>query len=165
MKIFSTNPDLQTTLLNRFVSYAKVWTESSSENADKGIMPSTERQRDFANTLSEELKKIGLKEVQVTEFGYVYGCLPATKGMENAPSFCLLAHMDTVEEVTGKDVKPVIHAAYDGTRIDLQCGVTLDIEEDAYLALDTEVTAYIEEHLPYPTDPVDEEPEVTEDAE
>lgn len=37
--------------------------------------------------------------------------------------------------------------------------------EDAYLALDTEVTAYIEEHLPYPTDPVDEEPEVTEDAE
>ena len=146
MKIFSTNPDLQTTLLNRFVRYAKVWTESSSENADKGIMPSTERQRDFANTLSEELKKIGLKEVQVTECGYVYGCLPATKGMENAPSFCLLAHMDTVEEVTGKDVKPVIHAAYDGTRIDLQCGVTLDIEEDAYLALaaqrrDTIITA------------------------
>ena len=75
MKIFSTNPDLQTTLLNRFVRYAKVWTESSSENADKGIMPSTERQRDFANTLSEELKKIGLKEVQVTECGYA----PASK--------------------------------------------------------------------------------------
>lgn len=28
--------------------------------------------------------------------------------------------------------------------------------EDEYLALDTEVTAYIEEHLPYPTDPVTE---------
>lgn len=26
--------------------------------------------------------------------------------------------------------------------------------EDAYLALDAEVTAYIEEHLPYPTDPI-----------
>lgn len=29
--------------------------------------------------------------------------------------------------------------------------------EDAYLALDAEVTAYIEEHLPYPTDPIVEE--------
>lgn len=28
--------------------------------------------------------------------------------------------------------------------------------EDEYLALDAEVTAYIEEHLPYPTDPVTE---------
>ena len=28
--------------------------------------------------------------------------------------------------------------------------------EDAYLALDAEVTAYIEEHLPYPTDPITE---------
>lgn len=38
-------------------------------------------------------------------------------------------------------------------------------DEAEYLALDAEVTAYIEEHLPYPTDPIDEEPEVTEDAE
>jgi hypothetical protein len=29
-------------------------------------------------------------------------------------------------------------------------------KEDAYLALDAEVTAYIEEHLPYPTDPITE---------
>lgn len=29
--------------------------------------------------------------------------------------------------------------------------------EDAYLALDAEVTAYIEEHLPYPTDPITQE--------
>lgn len=28
--------------------------------------------------------------------------------------------------------------------------------EDEYLALDVKVTAYIEEHLPYPTDPVTE---------
>lgn len=135
MKVFSTNPDEQTTLLNRFVRYVKVWTESSSENADKGIMPSTERQLPFAKSLAEELKKIGLEEVQVTEFGYVYGYLKASSGYEKVPSFCLLSHMDTVEEVTGKDVKPMIHAAYDGAKIDLQCGVTFDIQEDAYLAL------------------------------
>ena len=135
MKIFSTNQDLQTGLLNRFVRYAKVWTESSCENADKGIMPSTDRQLDFAKNLSEELKKIGLKEVQVTQYGYVYAYLEASKGFEDVTPFCLLSHMDTVEEVSGKDVKPVIHPAYDGAKIDLQCGVTLDIEEDAYLAL------------------------------
>lgn len=30
-------------------------------------------------------------------------------------------------------------------------------DEAAYLALDAEVTAYIEEHLPYPIDPITEE--------
>lgn len=30
-------------------------------------------------------------------------------------------------------------------------------DEAAYLALDAEVTAYIEEHLPYPTDPITEQ--------
>lgn len=32
-------------------------------------------------------------------------------------------------------------------------------DETAYLALDAEVTAWIEENLPYPTDPIIEEPE------
>ena len=146
MKYFSNDPDLQTTLLNRFVRYVKVWTESSSENADKGIQPSTERQIDFAKSLADEIKEIGFKNVQVTKFGYVYGILPASKGFENTPPFCLLAHMDTVEEVTGKDVKPIIHASYDGTKIDLKCGITLDVDEDEYLALaaqrrDTIITA------------------------
>lgn len=134
MKYFSNEPDLQTRLLNRFVKYVKVWTESSSENADKGIQPSTERQLSFAKNLAEEIKEIGLKEVQVTEFGYVYAVLPASKGFENVPPFCLLSHMDTVEEVTGKDVKPIIHPSYDGAKIDLQCGVSLDIKEDECLA-------------------------------
>ena len=146
MKYFSSDPDLQTNLLNRFVKYVKVWTESSSENADKGIQPSTEQQLPFAKSLAEEITQIGFKDVQVTEFGYVYGILPASKGFENTPPFCLLAHMDTVEEVTGKNVKPIIHASYDGAKIDLQCGITLDIEEDEYLALaaqrrDTIITA------------------------
>lgn len=33
-------------------------------------------------------------------------------------------------------------------------GTWTDEDEAAYLALDSEVTAYIEEHLPYPTDPI-----------
>lgn len=146
MKYFSDNPDLQAELLNRFVRYVKVWTESSSENADKHIQPSTERQRDFAKDIADELKNVGLKEVVVTSFGYVYGILPASKGMEKVPPFCLLSHLDTSEEVSGQNVKPIIHASFDGTRIDLKDGVTLDINEDEFLAIaanerDTIITA------------------------
>lgn len=134
MKYFSDDPDLQTALLNRFVKYVKIWTESSIENAEKGIQPSTERQRDFAESLASELKEIGFENVCVTEFGYVYGILPASKGMEKVPPFCLLSHLDTSEEVTGENVKPIIHASYDGAKIDLKCGVTLDVAEDEFLA-------------------------------
>lgn len=35
-------------------------------------------------------------------------------------------------------------------------GTWTEEDETAYLALDAEVTAYIEEHLPYPTDPITE---------
>jgi len=36
-------------------------------------------------------------------------------------------------------------------------GTWTEEDETAYLALDAEVTAYIEENLPYPTDPIIEE--------
>ena len=134
MKIFSSNSDLQTVLLNRFVRYVRCWSESSGENADKGIMPSTSQQKVFAKSLLTEIKAVGLKNAQLTADGYIYAVLPASKGMEYVPPFCLLAHLDTVDEVSGKDVKPIIHASYDGARIDLQDGVVLDVTEDAYLA-------------------------------
>ena len=37
-------------------------------------------------------------------------------------------------------------------------GTWTEEDEATYLALDAEVTAYIEEHLPYPTDPITEQP-------
>ena len=97
-------------------------------------MPSTSQQKVFAKSLLTEIKAVGLKNAQLTADGYIYAVLPASKGMEYVPPFCLLAHLDTVDEVSGKDVKPIIHASYDGARIDLQDGVVLDVTEDAYLA-------------------------------
>lgn len=146
MKIFSANAELQARILNRFVKYVKIWSESSSQNAENGIVPSTPCQRQFAKTLAQDLKACGLKNVSVNADCYVYGILPATKGMENVPSFCLISHLDTVDEVSGKDVKPIIHAAFDGTRIDLKDGVSLDVKDDLYLAMaashrDTIITA------------------------
>ena len=96
-------------LLERFLRYVKTYSESDSNKADEGIMPSTPQQRDFANMIAEEMKAAGLENVHVTEFCYAYGVLPASDGFENVPPFCLLSHMDTVDEVSGKNVNPVVH--------------------------------------------------------
>ncbi|MCQ2576228.1 MAG: peptidase T [Treponema sp.] len=122
-------------LLNRFVSYVKIWSESSEEQADKGIFPSTPQQFDFAKILEKELKTLGLQEVQLTKDCYVYGYLPASKGMENISSVMLMAHMDTVDEVTGKNVNPQIFESYDGRKICLKENIILDPQTDKYLKL------------------------------
>ena len=127
------NSDIQASLLDRFIKYVKIWTESCSKNADDGIIPSEKREFDLAKQLAAELTVMGLQNVQTTDNCYTYAFLPASKGYEKVPAFCLLSHIDTVEEVSGKDVKPIIHAEYDGTPIDLLNGVRLDPSEDEHL--------------------------------
>ncbi|MCK9169300.1 MAG: peptidase T [Treponema sp.] len=121
-------------LLERFLRYVKTYSESNSNTADKGIIPSTPQQKDFAQMLASEMITIGLSNVQVTEFCYVYGDICATEGYENKPAFCLLAHLDTVDEVTGKNVMPSVHRNYDGSVINLADKGLLDPLRDSALA-------------------------------
>jgi len=120
-------------LLERFLRYVKIYSTSSTERADEGILPSTPQEREFADTLAQEMREAGLENVQVTENCYVYGSLSATKGFEKQPSFCLLAHLDTVDEVSGKDVKPAVFKNYDGKKLDLKGNVSLDPATDKAL--------------------------------
>lgn len=120
-------------LLNRFIKYVKIYSESSSENAEKGIFPSTEQQYDFANKIADELKDLGVDEVQVTKDCYVYAHIPCSAGMESAKSVCFLAHLDTVDEVSGLNVNPQIHENYDGKDICINDEITLSPKNDAYL--------------------------------
>ena len=122
-------------VLDRFLSYVKIWTTSDSENADKGIQPSTKRQFDFANLLKNQLESLGLENVQVTEHCYVYGFLKATAKMAEKAPLCLLAHMDTVEEVSGENVNAIVEFGYDGRKIDLECNTSLNPENDEFLSL------------------------------
>lgn len=122
-------------LLNRFLSYVKVWTTSDSAEADKNIQPSTKRQFDLARILKNELASLGLSDVQVTDNCYVYGFLPASDGTAESVPVCLLAHMDTVEEVSGENVNPVVEKEYNGRKIELECGASLDPARDEFLAL------------------------------
>ncbi|MBQ0166525.1 MAG: peptidase T [Treponema sp.] len=126
--------NMNDTLLKRFVSYATTWTTSDLEKADAGIMPSTDRQADFARTLKNELHSIGISDVTITEHAYVCARLPATKGCEKAPVVGFLAHMDTAEEVSGENVKPNIVKNYDGSVLNIGNGIVLDPAKDAALA-------------------------------
>ena len=121
-------------LKDRFLKYVQVWSESDSKMADEGIMPSAERERDMAALLKAELEQLGLEAVQADENCYVYGRLPASPGCGDVPAICLMAHIDTVDEVSGKDVKPLVHENYRGGPIVLPAGITLDPEVDAHLA-------------------------------
>ncbi|MBS2970999.1 peptidase T [Metabacillus sp. KIGAM252] len=100
-------------LINRFVSYVKVETQSNEESE---TCPSTPGQLVLARMLTEELRKIGMKDVTMDENGYVMATLPANTDKE-VPVIGFLAHVDTATDFTGTDVKPQIRENYDGEDI------------------------------------------------
>ncbi|MHA2009031.1 MAG: peptidase T [Promethearchaeota archaeon] len=110
--------EIQDFLLNdaveRFLRYVKVWTTS---DVTKESVPTTKNQLELAKILVEELKQLDLSNISQDEFGFVYAHLPPNKGFEEVQSIGLLAHIDTSYDVSGKDVKPVIHKNYDGKDI------------------------------------------------
>ncbi len=101
----------------RFLRYVTYDTQS---NENTGTFPSTEKQFDLAKELAKDLKNLGLNNVILDEFCYVYANLPASKGFEKSQSIGLIAHMDTSPSESGKGVKPIIHENYDGSPIKYQ---------------------------------------------
>ena len=100
----------------RFITYAKIHTASSEEFVQN---PSTERQFDLARLLVKELLELGVADARVDDKCYVYGSLPATPGYENAPKLGFIAHMDTIPDFSGENVKPTLVYDYDGGDIPL----------------------------------------------
>ena len=100
--------------LERFLRYVKIWTTSDTKSAS---FPSTENQLELGKLLSNELKELNLKNIIHDKFGYVYANLPPSEGFENVKPIGFIAHLDTSQSVSGKDVKPVIHENYDGKEI------------------------------------------------
>lgn len=108
MNLISENQKYKDILLKNFINYVKICSQSSSEQAEKNIFPSTKEQWDMANALCNQLKELGMKNVTLTDKCYVYANLPCSKDMCDVDSVLFLAHMDTSEEVSGKNVQPQI---------------------------------------------------------
>ena len=100
----------------RLLNYVAVHTTSDPNSETH---PTTMRQFDLAKVLVEEMKALGIEDVRMDDKCYVYGTLPATKGMEHVKALGLIAHMDTADDASGEHVKPVIHENYDGKDVAL----------------------------------------------
>lgn len=99
-------------MLDRFLCYVRVNTRSKDES---DTFPSTPCQWDLLRLLEEEMRGIGLEEVELTEFGYLFGTLPSNlPGGRTAPVLGLLAHVDTYCGTEGENVNPQIRKDYDG---------------------------------------------------
>lgn len=104
------------TALERFLIYVKIHT-ASSENLER--TPTEEREYDLSRVLEKEMKEIGLERVFVDEHAYVYGFLPATPGCEERPCVGFIAHLDTIPDFSGENVKPQLIENYDGGDVKL----------------------------------------------
>ena len=99
------------TALERFLTYVKIHT-ASSENLER--TPTEEREFDLSRLLEKEMKEIGMQRVFVDEHAYVYGFLDATPGCEERPCVGFIAHLDTIPDFSGENVKPQLIENYDG---------------------------------------------------
>lgn len=116
----------------RFLNYVPVWT-TSDETSD--TVPSADRELVLARMLVEEMKGLGIADARVDDKGYVYGHIPATSGCEDKPSLGLVAHMDTVADASGENIKPQIIENYEGKDVVLKgSGDILKVDEFPYLA-------------------------------
>ena len=108
---------VQSDVLERFLRYARVDTQSSDAHADQ--TPSSSMQFDLARLLADELTALGAQDVEVSEHAYVTAHIPASIGAEDKPALGLIAHLDTTEVVSGLGVQPhIVH--YEGGA--LVCG-------------------------------------------
>lgn len=100
-------------IVERFLKYVSFDTQSA-EDAD--TTPSTAKQLKLAAYLRDELKEIGLTEVEMDENGYVYATLPANTD-KDIPTIGFISHMDTSPDCSGADIHPRIVKDYNGQDI------------------------------------------------
>lgn len=112
----------------RFLRYVKIDTQSDPESP---TIPSTEKQKNLAKVLLEELKAIGIDDAELDEYGYIYATIPANTD-KNVPVLCFCSHMDTSPDCTGANVNPVIHKNYQGGNIQLPNDKTQVLTPEAH---------------------------------
>ncbi len=101
------------TVQERLMRYVQVDTQSDPHS---NTQPSTEKQKDLARILVNELNGLGITDAHLDTFGYVYATLPSNTD-KPVPVICFCAHMDTAPDCSGSAVKPILHKNYDGSPI------------------------------------------------
>jgi tripeptide aminopeptidase len=112
-------------VIERFLRYVRVYTTSDPESE---TFPSTARQLPFADQLADELRNIGLSEVERDANGYVTATLPSNADNQ-VPVIGFISHMDTSPDFSGENVNPQIVKNYRGQDLKLNDDVILKPSE------------------------------------
>ena len=125
-------------VVKKFLRYVAIDTESKEEQEQ---IPSTEKQRNLANLLAQELKEMGAENVRVSENSYVYATIGATTE-KSAPALGFISHMDTAPSFSGKNVKPQLIKNYDGKEICLNKDLQIFMGPEQF----PDLLKYVEKH-------------------
>ena len=120
------------TVEERFVKYVQIDTTADPISPS---FPSSEKQKDLARVLVQELQEIGIKDAEMDEWGYVYATIESNSENDKAPTICFCSHMDTAPDCSGTNVKPIVHRKYNGNPITLPDDTTqiITTERHPYL--------------------------------
>lgn len=117
---------------DRFIRYVKV---DSQSQAGSSTAPSTMKQMDMGRLLAEELKSIGVQNVELTEHCLVYGTIPSTLPDGKGISIGFSAHMDTTPDSEGANVKPWVLKNYQGGKVVLNKELGISMDENTHPTL------------------------------
>lgn len=102
---------MASSVLDRFLRYVTYDTQAR-EGSD--TYPSTPGQLVLLRDLVAELRAMGVADAAIDAHGYVMATIPATTTKLDVPVIGLIAHVDTSPEMSGANVRPIVHRAYDG---------------------------------------------------
>jgi tripeptide aminopeptidase len=98
-------------VLDRFLRYVRYDTQSDETSQ---TFPSTDKQLVLLRALADELRSLGLADAAIDSHGYVTATVPATTSSTAVPAIGFISHVDTSPEVSGANVRPIVHRRYDG---------------------------------------------------
>ncbi|MCQ2771033.1 MAG: peptidase T [Clostridia bacterium] len=114
----------------RFLKYV-AYPTMSCDSSD--TVPSTKKQLVLANALCDELKRIGLKDAIVDEYGYVYATLESNSDKE-LPTVGFIAHMDTSDAAPDEKIITKTVGYYGGDIVlNEDKGIVMKVSEYPYL--------------------------------
>jgi tripeptide aminopeptidase len=124
---------MNSAVLERFLRYVRYDTQSDERST---TYPSTDTQLVLLRDLAAELRGLGIADAAIDAHGYVMATIPATTRKTDVPTIGFIAHVDTSPEMSGADVKPIVHRAYDGGDLVLpdDSSAVLRLAENAPLA-------------------------------
>ena len=117
------------TISERFLKYVSFPT-MSDENSE--TVPSTDKQLVLSRYLAEELKALGLTDVELDDKGYLYATL--TANAESSVTVGLIAHVDTSDAVSDGPINTKI-VKYEGDSICLNEEKNIWLSPEEYPSL------------------------------